>query len=67
MVFVLPDSVSSLSQQAKAQQAVGTKAPVPPCITPLPTDEIGSEVRIEVEDNAAKPALIKVTADGVRV
>lgn len=45
---------------------MGTKVLVPPCIRPHKASG-GTEVRLEIEDRVHRPALVKITADHVRI
>lgn len=44
----------------------GTKVLVPPSIRPHKPSG-GTEVRLEIEDRVHRPALVKITADHVRI
>lgn len=40
-------------------------APVPPCI--LPTEDGGTEISLEIDDRADVPAILKISADHIRL
>uniref|UniRef100_A0A7S0RN43 STEEP1 domain-containing protein n=1 Tax=Chlamydomonas leiostraca TaxID=1034604 RepID=A0A7S0RN43_9CHLO len=62
-IYVLSDSVTTYVNQAVI---MGTKVLVPPCIRPHKASG-GTEVRLEIEDRVHRPALVKITADHVRI
>lgn len=62
LLYVLEDAITSYSSQDPAQ---GASAPVPPCISALDKDT--TQVSLEIDDRADKPAIIKISADHVRI
>mmetsp|Transcript_7599 Transcript_7599/g.13149 ORF Transcript_7599/g.13149 Transcript_7599/m.13149 type:complete len:253 (-) Transcript_7599:610-1368(-) len=62
-VYVLGDAVATYVNQAVI---TGDKVLVPPCIH-LHAATGGTEVRLEIEDRVHRPALVKISADHVRI
>lgn len=62
-VYILGDAVATYVNQAVI---TGDKVLVPPCIRQHPATG-GTEVRLEIEDRVHRPALVKVSADHVRI
>lgn len=61
-LYILEDAVSSYSSHDPAQ---GNSPPVPPCISALDKDT--TQVSLEIDDRADKPAIMKISADHVRM
>ena len=62
-LYVLDDALTTYSSEEGT--AAGKRAPVPPCIAAAGADR--TVVLLEVDDRASRPALLKVTADYVRL
>mmetsp|Transcript_14980 Transcript_14980/g.40412 ORF Transcript_14980/g.40412 Transcript_14980/m.40412 type:complete len:247 (+) Transcript_14980:1759-2499(+) len=63
LIYVLGDAVVTYVNQAVIH---GNKVLVPPCIRHHKASG-GTEVRLEIEDRVHRPALVKITADHVRI
>ncbi|KAF5838221.1 hypothetical protein DUNSADRAFT_3201 [Dunaliella salina] len=63
LIYILGDAVVTYVNQAVIH---GDKVLVPPCIRHHKASG-GTEVRLEIEDRVHRPALVKITADHVRI
>jgi uncharacterized protein YggU (UPF0235/DUF167 family) len=63
-LYIFDDALTTYSADEGAGTA-GGKPPVPPCIVAAPGG--GARVSLEIEDRAARAAVLKVSADNVRL
>jgi hypothetical protein len=57
--------VTTYSIEDKEKGSDVRAAPVPPCI--LPTDDGGTQISLEIDDRADVPAILKISADHIRI
>jgi hypothetical protein len=57
--------VTTYSGQDKERGADQRAAPVPPCI--LPIESGGTQISLEIDDRADSPAILKISADHIRI
>eukprot|EP00884_Botryococcus_braunii_P012205 jgi/Botrbrau1/20986/Bobra.0144s0005.1 len=64
-LYIFKNSLTTYSTEDKEKGVHAGAAPVPPCI--LPTDDGGTQISLEIDDRADVPAILKISADHIRI